>query len=368
MNNSFGNIFRITTFGESHGKGIGVVIDGCPAGLKVRVEDIQFELDRRRPGQSNITTSRKERDCVEILSGIYQETTLGTSIALLIKNSDAKTQSYNHLRDLYRPGHADYTYDCRYGFRDWRGGGRASARETAARVAAGAVAKLILKELINVETLAWVNQIHHVHASVNMENITSELIENNAVRCPDSAATKEMESAIIKAKKGRNSVGGIIKFKVNNCPAGLGAPIFNKLTAEIAKACMSIPATRNVSFGLGEKAAELTGYEHNDLFVIKENNKIGTSSNNAGGVLGGISNGEVIYGSITFKPTATINKEQATVNCHGEELTFKAGGRHDPCVLPRAVPIVEAMINLVLVDHVLLYAISNMARLHKIFY
>lgn len=367
MNNSFGNLFRITTFGESHGKGIGVVVDGCPAGLEVREEDIQKELNRRRPGQSEITTSRKEGDRVEILSGIYEGKTLGTSIGLLIANSDAKSQSYNHLRNLYRPGHADYTYESRFEWRDWRGGGRASARETAARVAAGAIAKLMLKRLVDVETLAWVDQIRHVRSKVAFSDVTREPIESNIVRCPDAEAAELMIEEIKRAKKGRDSVGGIVMFKIDNCPAGFGAPIFNKLTAEIAKACMSMPATRSIRFGLGERAALLTGFEHNDPIVLKEDRRIGTSSNNAAGMLGGISNGEPIYGAVTLKPPASINREQSTLNRQREETTFKTGGRHDPCVLPRAVPIVEAMINLVLADHLLLYCISEINRLHKIF-
>lgn len=367
MDNSFGDLFRISTFGESHGKAIGVIIDGCPSGLCLTAEIIQAELDRRKPGQSKLTTSRKETDQVQIMSGVYEEKTLGTPIGLMIMNQDAKSSAYNDLKHLYRPSHADYTYDCRFGFRDWRGGGRASARETAARVAAGAVAKLLLENLIQTSTLAWVEKVHTIKAEIDMASVTSLMVERNPVRCPDEQNAKLMTDAIEKAKKENNSLGGIIRFKVENCPPGLGAPVFGKLTADIAKACMSIPATRSVSFGLGDQATDLTGHEHNDPFIITDEGEIGFSSNNAGGILGGISSGQTIYGTVSFKPTATISQEQDTVTQQKETIKFKAGGRHDPCVLPRAVPIVEAMINLVLADQPLKYSISNLERIKKIF-
>ncbi|PCI24724.1 MAG: chorismate synthase [SAR324 cluster bacterium] len=367
MGNSFGKFFNISTFGESHGQALGVIIDGCPAGLKISQEEIQYELDRRKPGQSKITTARAESDKVQILSGIYEGVTLGTAIGLMIPNADARSGAYSDLKDLYRPGHADYTYEARYGVRDYRGGGRASNRETAARVAAGAVAKVLLKELLGLETLAWVEQIHTIKGKVNREQVTIEQIESNIVRCPDQEAAEKMVTAIMQAKRQGNSIGGIIKFAVNGCPAGLGAPVFDKLTAELAKAMMSIPATRSVSFGLGEKASEMTGLEHNDPFVMKGDNLVGTETNNAGGILGGISNGEQIYGSLSFKPTATISSEQRTVSTEGQNVLLKARGRHDPCVLPRAVPIVEAMINLVLVDHLLQYSVASVDRLKRIF-
>jgi len=368
MGNSLGKLFKISTFGESHGKGLGVIIDGCPAGLKISAEEIQQQLDRRKPGQSKITTDRAEVDQVQILSGIFDNTTLGTSIGLMIFNKDAKSTAYLNIKDLYRPGHADLTYDARYGFRDWRGGGRASARETAARVAAGAIAGKMNHELTGMQTLAWVEQVHTIKADIDHQTITPEEIEKNIVRCPDSQAAEKMITAITDAKKQGNSLGGIIRFKVDQCPPGLGAPVFDKLTADIAKACMSIPATRSISFGLGEKAAELTGLEHNDPLFLKNNQKIESLDNRAGGILGGISNGESLYGTISFKPTATIMHEQKTVTCNFQETTFKASGRHDPCVLPRAVPIVEAMLNLVLADHLLRYSVAKMSRLKRIFH
>lgn len=368
MGNSLGKLFKISTFGESHGKALGVIIDGCPAGLTITAEEIQQQLDRRKPGQSKITTDRAEVDHVQILSGIFEDTTLGTSIGLMISNRDAKSNAYLNIKDLYRPGHADLTYDARYGLRDWRGGGRASARETAARVAAGAIAGKMIHELTGMQTLAWVEKIHSIQADIDNKSVTADAIEKNIVRCPDTVAAEKMISAITEAKNQGNSLGGIIRFKVDQCPAGLGAPVFDKLTADIAKACMSIPATRSITFGLGEKAAELTGLEHNDPLFMNENHQIESSDNRAGGILGGISNGETIYGTISFKPTATIMHEQKTVTCNFQETTFKASGRHDPCVLPRAVPIVEAMLNLVLADHLLRYSVANMSRLKRIFH
>lgn len=367
MSNTFGNLFRVTTFGESHGPGLGVVIDGCPAGLKISIDDIQLELNRRKPGQSKITTGRSETDRVQILSGIFEGISLGTPIAMIIMNSDADSPAYDNLKDLYRPGHADFTYEMRYGVRDWRGGGRASARETVARVASGAIAQIMLKELAGLETLAWVDQIHNLKADINLQDVTKNEVEKNMVRCPDQRTAGEMITAISEAKARGDSLGGKIGFRIDNCPAGLGAPVFDKLTAELARACMSIPASRTVSFGLGSKVLEMTGYEHNDRFVIKNGKRIGTETNNAGGLLGGISNGEQIYGTVVFKPVATIGRRQKTISTSFKEIEFQAGGRHDPCVLPRAVPIVEAMINLVMADHILQYSIATIDRLKKIF-
>ncbi|MCP4751437.1 MAG: chorismate synthase [Proteobacteria bacterium] len=367
MGNTFGRLFRVSTFGESHGKALGVVIDGCPAGLEIASEEIQHQLDRRKPGQSEITTSRSEADRVQILSGVFEGVSLGTSIGLTISNTDAKSSSYTDLKDLYRPGHADYTYDARYGIRDWRGGGRASARETAVRVAAGAVAGIMLRELVGLRTLAWVDRIYTIEADIDPMEVTAENIEKSLVRCPHGPASEKMVEAVKAAKKQGNSLGGRIRFRIDGCPAGLGAPVFDKLTAELAKACMSIPAARSVGFGLGERAAELTGAEHNDPFMVKEGRRIGTETNRAGGMLGGISTGEQIYGAVSFKPTATIRQEQKTVTKNLEETLFQAGGRHDPCVLPRAVPIVEAMLDLVIADQILLYSIATMDRLKKIF-
>lgn len=367
MGSVFGKMFRVSTFGESHGKAIGVTIDGCPAGLPITEEMIQLQLDRRKPGQSKITTNRDEADSVQILSGVYDGLSLGTSIALLIFNKDARSASYSDLKDLYRPSHADYTYEARYSHRDWRGGGRSSARETAARVAAGAVAGALLKELTQTESLAWVEQIHQIKASVDRLNVSNQQVEANIVRCPDETVADQMIEAIKDAKSKGNSLGGKIVFRVNQCPAGFGAPVFDKLTADIAKAIMSIPATRSVSFGLGDAAMEMTGEEHNDPFCITETGQISTVTNKAGGVLGGISSGEQIYGAVAFKPTATILTPQKTVSKDKQEIEFRARGRHDPCVLPRAVPIVESMLNLVLVDHLLQYSVATMDRLRKIF-
>jgi chorismate synthase len=367
MRNTFGRLFRVSTFGESHGKALGVVVDGCPAGLEIAKKTVQFQLDRRRPGQSKITTNRSEADRVQILSGVFEGKSLGTPIGILIENQDARSAAYEGMRDTYRPGHADYTYDARFQHRDWRGGGRASARETAARVAAGAIAGIMIKELTGMESLAWVEQIHTIKAEIDQESVDMEKVESNIVRCPDAAAAEMMIDAISNAKQKGNSLGGRIRFKIDNCPSGLGSPVFGKLTAEIAGALMSIPASRSVGFGLGEAAIEMTGEEHNDLFYADEERNIATLTNNAGGVLGGISNGEVIYGTVSFKPTATILRSQKSVNRKGENIEFKARGRHDPCVLPRAVPIVEAMLNLVMADHLLQYAIAATGRLKKVF-
>lgn len=367
MGSIFGRVFQVSTFGESHGKAVGVIVEGCPSGLEISSEEIQQQMDRRKPGQSKITTHRLESDEVWILSGIFEGKTLGTSIGLLINNKDARSDAYDNMKDLFRPGHADYTYYARYDHRDWRGGGRASARETAARVAAGAIAGKFLKEAGGIESLAWVEEIHHHKADVDRERVTPEQVEANIVRCPDASAADQMIASIEAAKNQGDSLGGKIGFRVTNCPPGLGAPVFDKLTADIAKALISIPASRSVGFGLAEKAVELTGREHNDPFIINEKGDIRTDGNNAGGVLGGISNGEMIWGTVTFKPTATILQEQQTVSLNKDEVTFTAKGRHDPCVLPRAVPIVEAMLNLVLADHLLQYATATMKRIKTIF-
>lgn len=370
MSNSFGTLFRITTFGESHGKGLGVIIDGCPAGLEITAEEIQIELDRRKPGQSHITTARKEKDQVEILSGIYDGKTLGTSIGLVIYNEDAKSKSYDNLKELFRPSHADYTYQAKYGFRDHRGGGRASNREATARVAAGAVAKKLIRELAGIETLAWVEEIHGIKSGLALEEVTFEAIEANIVRCPDPAKAEEMIACVEEAKHQGDSVGGVIRFRVDNAPPGLGSPVFDKITATMAHGLMSIPATRSVSFGMGREASLLKGSEHNDEFVPKPgmpHSQVGTLTNKAGGVLGGMTSGEPIHGEVSFKPTATIFKDQKTVTHQGEEILFQAKGRHDPCVLPRAVPNVEAMLNLVLADELLLLATNSLDRLKKSF-
>ena len=352
MGDSFGQLFRITTWGESHGGGVGVVIDGCPSGLPLSEDDLQYELDRRRPGQSKITTQRKESDTARILSGVFEGRTTGTAISVMVSNEDAKSHAYDHLKDLYRPSHADFTYDQKFGFRDWMGGGRSSARETVGRVAAGVIAKKLLYNWSQIQTLAWVEQIHEIKASVDKKSVDKKQIEASIVRCPDPETSTDMIEFIHKVRKSGDSVGGIIRAVVRNVPAGLGEPVFDKLTADLAKALMSLPATRGVEFGLGFDSVKLKGSEHNDAFVMREGT-IRTNTNRSGGIQGGISNGEDIDLRVSFKPTATINFEQDTVTRDGRAVKLKAKGRHDPCVLPRAVPMVEAMINLVLVDHYL---------------
>ena len=352
MGDSLGQLFRITTWGESHGGGVGVVIDGCPSGLDLSEEDLQLELDRRRPGQSKITTQRKESDKARILSGVFEGRTTGTAISVIVTNEDARPNAYDHLKDLYRPSHADYTYEKKFGIRDWKGGGRSSARETIARVAAGAIAKKLLIYWENIQTIAWVEQIHEIKSKIEKKSISLNMIESSVVRCPDRQASDAMVKRILEVRKAGDSVGGIIRAIVRNVPAGLGEPVFDKLTADLSKAIMSLPATRGIEFGLGFDSVNLKGSEHNDAFII-ENGNIRTNTNHSGGIQGGISNGEEIDLRISFKPTATINFEQDTVNRNGEAVKLSAKGRHDPCVLPRAVPLVEAMINLVLVDHYL---------------
>ena len=352
MGDSFGQLFRITTWGESHGGGVGVVIDGCPSGLILSDKDIQNELDRRRPGQSKITTQRKESDKARILSGVFEGRTTGTAISVMVMNEDARPKAYDHLKNLYRPSHADYTYEKKYGYRDWKGGGRSSARETVGRVAAGAVAKKLLYQWEKIQTMAWVEQIHEIKATVKTNSINKNMIESSVVRCPDKKASDAMIKRILEVRKEGDSVGGIIRVLIRNVPAGLGEPVFDKLTADFSKALMSLPATRGIEFGLGFDSVKLKGSEHNDVFVIKKG-KIRTKTNHSGGIQGGISNGEDIDIRISFKPTATINFQQDTITRGGKEVKLRAKGRHDPCVLPRAVPMVEAMINLVLVDHYL---------------
>jgi len=353
MANSFGQLFRVTTFGESHGGGIGVVIDGCPPKIDVSEADIQRELDRRRPGQSKITTQRKEEDRCEIVSGIFNGKTLGTPIAILVRNQDARAEDYVEMAKKFRPSHADFSYEAKYGIRNWQGGGRASARETIGRVAAGAVAKKILSILYsNFEILAYVAQIHKIVAKINRSSVKMKDAEKNAVRCPDVAAAKRMESLIGQIRDEGDSVGGVIECVVRGIPAGLGEPVFDKLEADLAKAMLSLPATKGFEIGSGFAATHMRGSEHNDPFEMR-GGKIRTATNNSGGVQGGISNGEEIYFRVAFKPTATIAHEQKTVNISLEQTKLSARGRHDPCVLPRAVPIVEAMAALVLCDHAL---------------
>ena len=353
MANTFGQLFRVTTFGESHGGGIGVVIDGCPPKIDISPADIQRELDRRRPGQSKITTQRKEEDRCEIVSGIFDGKTLGTPIAILVRNKDARAEDYVEIARKFRPSHADFSYEAKYGIRNWQGGGRASARETIARVAAGAVAKKILAILYsNFEIVGYVAQIHDIIAKINRSSVKMKDAEKNAVRCPDVAAAKRMESLIGQIRDEGDSVGGVIECVVRGIPAGLGEPVFDKLEADLAKAMLSLPATKGFEIGSGFAATHMRGSEHNDPFEMR-GGKIRTATNNSGGVQGGISNGEEIYFRVAFKPTATIAHEQKTVNISREQTKLSARGRHDPCVLPRAVPIVEAMAALVLCDHAL---------------
>lgn len=366
MSNSFGSIFRITTYGESHGKAIGVVIDGCPAGLAISREEIQQDLDRRRPGQSELTTPRQEKDQVEILAGIFQNLTLGTPISLMIANEDQHSQDYDELKELYRPGHADLTYEARYGFFDWRGGGRSSNRESAARVAAAAIAKKLNRQLVGLDVLAWVDQVRDIKAEVDPETVSLEAIEQTPTRCPDLKAAEKIHQAILKAKQEGDSLGGVVRFRIKNVPAGLGSPVFGKLSSDLAQALMSINATKSFELGAGSSASLYKGSEHNDPIVLKQG-KIGTSSNKAGGLLGGISNGETIYGALYFKPTSTIKHQQTTLSKDHKPIQFSAKGRHDPCVLPRATPIVEAMLQLVLVNHLLAFPHSTVARLQKVF-
>lgn len=354
--NTFGHLFRITTWGESHGGAVGVVVDGCPPQIDVDISAIQFELDRRRPGQSHLTTPRQESDVVEILSGVFEGKTLGTPISMLVWNKDARPAAYDHLKDLYRPSHADFTYQQKYGIRNWQGGGRASARETIGRVAAGAIAKQILREHSETEVLAYVKQVHTLAAAVDMDRVTLEEIEESPVRCPDPIASPKMVERIDQARRDRDSLGGIIESVTRNVPVGLGEPIFDKLKADLAKAMMSLPATMGFQIGSGFDGITMTGSEHNDPFYMEKHNereRIRTRTNNSGGTQGGISNGENIVFQVAFKPTATIGKPQQTVDMEGNEVTLEASGRHDPCVLVRAPAIVEAMAALVLTDHLL---------------
>ncbi len=353
MGNTFGHLFRITTFGESHGGGVGVVIDGCPPLLEISEAEIQVELDRRKPGQSKITTPRKEEDICEILSGVFEGKTTGTSIAILVRNKDARSQDYDEMAVKYRPSHADATYDAKYGIRTWQGGGRSSARETIGRVAAGAIAKKILAQVAGVEIVAYVKRIKDIEAAIDPSTVTLEQVESNIVRCPDAECAQKMIELIDRIRKEKDSLGGVVECVVRNVPKGLGEPVFDKLEADLAKAVMSLPATKGFEIGSGFAGTTMTGSEHNDEFYVDENGETRTATNRSGGVQGGISNGENILMRIAFKPTATIGKEQKTVTREGKETLLAAKGRHDPCVLPRAVPMVEAMVALVLCDHLL---------------
>ncbi len=353
MGNTFGHLFRITTYGESHGGGVGVIIDGCPPLVEISAAEIQLELDRRRPGQSKITTPRQEADTCEILAGVFQGKTLGTPISILVRNQDARSQDYDEMVQTYRPSHADATYDAKYGIRNWQGGGRSSARETIGRVAAGAIAKKILQIVNNVEVIGYVKRIQDLEATVDPNTVTMAQVESNIVRCPDPTSAAQMISRIEAIGRQGDSIGGVVECVARNVPKGLGMPVFDRLEADIAKGVMSLPATKGFEIGSGFAGTLLTGSEHNDEFYTDEHGEIRTRTNRSGGTQGGISNGENIIIRVAFKPTATIRKEQNTVTAEGVETKLAAKGRHDPCVLPRAVPMVEAMVALVLCDHLL---------------
>ena len=357
VGNTFGNTFRVTTFGESHGGGVGVVVDGCPARLPIDPVAIQHELDRRRPGQSRITTQRDETDRVEILSGVADGVATGAPIAMLVRNTDARSGAYEHLRDVYRPSHADFTYDAKYGVRTWQGGGRASARETVGRVAAGAVAASVLAGLARhdgrptPEIVSWVAQVHEVAAQVDEATVTREAVEAEVTRCPDPDASARMIDIIEAARRDGDSLGGTVRVVVRNMAPGLGEPVFDRLEADLAKALLSLPATKGFEVGSGFGAVTMTGRSHNDAFIPGPEGVPMTTTNHSGGVQGGISNGADLRLRVAFKPTATIASPQKTVDTEGNEVDLVARGRHDPCVLPRAVPMVDAMVALVLADH-----------------
>ncbi|CAM6088445.1 unnamed protein product [Calypogeia fissa] len=356
VGNTFGNVFRVTTYGESHGGGVGCIIDGCPPRLPLTEVDMQFELDRRRPGQSRITTPRKETDTCNILSGVADGLTLGTPIAVAVPNTDQRGGDYSEMSLAYRPSHADATYDFKYGVRAVQGGGRSSARETIGRVAAGAVAKKLLEQHTGTTVLAYVSRVHGVELPegvVDHDTLTMEQIESNIVRCPDPTVAEKMIEAIDAVRVKGDSVGGVVTCIARNVPRGLGSPVFDKLEAELAKAVMSLPATKGFEIGSGFTGSLMTGSEHNDEFYIDENGNVRTRTNRSGGIQGGISNGETIVMRIAFKPTSTITSKQRTVTRDKQETELRARGRHDPCVVPRAVPMVEAMVALVLADQVL---------------
>ncbi len=353
MSSTFGTIFRVTTFGESHCKGVGAVVDGCPPNIELNESDIQPQLDRRRPGQSKLTTDRKEVDQVTILSGVENGRTLGTPIGLLVPNKDQRPGDYQEMSRIPRPSHADYTYQKKYGIRASSGGGRSSARETIGRVAAGAIADKILHQTYGTDIVAWVSAVSDVESrEVDMSAITRSQVDRNLVRCPDATAADRMIEAIKAAKTDKDSLGGILTCVCRNVPAGIGEPIFDKLEAQLARAMLSIPATKGFEIGSGFAGTRMRGSEHNDPFIQK-NGELGTLTNNSGGIQGGITNGEHIYFRVAFKPVATIGRDQSTVNFNGEDVVLAAKGRHDPCVVPRAVPIIESMAALVLIDSVL---------------
>jgi chorismate synthase len=352
MGNTFGQLFRVTTWGESHGAAVGAVVDGCPPRLPLSEADLQPDLDRRRPGQSLLTSQRRETDTVRIVSGVFEGQTLGTPIGLSIPNEDMRPGDYREMREKYRPSHADYTYEAKYGVRDWRGGGRTSARETAGRVAGGAIARKLLAQRYGVEVVAWVAKVGRLLADADLEKVTRAEVDRTPIRCPDLAVAEQMMAAVEAVRKEGNSLGGIVACAVRGCPPGWGEPVFDRLEADLAKAVLSLPASKGFEIGSGFAGTDLTGLEHNDEFYM-DGDRVRTRTNRSGGVQGGITNGETIYFRVAFKPTATILHEQQTVDVRHEETTIQGRGRHDPCVLPRAVPMVEAMTLLVLADHAL---------------
>lgn len=353
MASRFGVLFRVTTWGESHGGGVGAVVDGCPPRIPLAAEDIQVDLDRRRPGQSEIVSPRDEADKCEILSGVFEGLTLGTPISIIVWNKDARPEAYREMESTFRPSHADYTYQAKYGIRNWQGGGRASARETIGRVAAASIAKKVLRKFFpEFQIVAYVKSVHRIEAAVDTSKVQMAAVEESMVRCPDPEAAALMIDLIKTMRKEGNSVGGVIECVVRGVPPGLGEPVFDKLEADLAKAMLSLPATKGFEIGSGFAGSQLTGAEHNDVFEMREG-QVRTRTNFSGGIQGGISNGEDIYFRVAFKPTATILRPQQTVTVSGEATELSARGRHDPCVLPRAVPMVEAMAALVLCDHFL---------------
>tara|TARA_Y100001968_G_C19393260_1_gene736803 strand:+ start:204 stop:1292 length:1089 start_codon:yes stop_codon:yes gene_type:complete len=354
MGSGFGVLFRITTFGESHGGAVGVILEGCPPRLELNLEKIQLDLDRRKPGQSKITTPRKESDKLELLSGVKGNKTLGTPISMIVRNKDQRPDDYSEMKEVFRPSHADATYKAKYGIQASSGGGRASARETIGRVAAGSIAKQLLFKENQTEVLAWVRRIHDIEGTIDHNEVTFEAIESNIVRCPNQKTANLMIERIESISREGDSCGGVIECVVRNPPIGLGMPVFDKLEADLAKAIMSLPATKGFEIGSGFGGTFLKGSEHNDAFLPPQEGKaLNTVSNNSGGIQGGISNGQPIIIRVAFKPTATIRKDQLTIDSEGNAVTLSAKGRHDPCVLPRAVPMVEAMVALVLADHFL---------------
>jgi chorismate synthase len=349
MSSTIGTLYRVSTFGESHCKGVGAIVDGCPPNIPLTEEDIQPQLDRRRPGQSKVATARAESDTVTILSGTEHGITLGTPIGLYVPNKDQRPGDYQEMSKIPRPSHADYTYQMKYGIKASSGGGRSSARETIGRVAAGAIAEKVLKLKFGVDIVAWVSSVHDIDGAVDVETITREVVDGNMVRCPDEAAAQRMEQAIVAAKEAGDSLGGVVTCVCRNVPAGWGEPVFDKLEAKLAQAMMSLPATKAFEIGSGFSGARMPGSLHNDPFV-KKGERLGTVTNYSGGIQGGISNGEPVVFRIAFKPPATISKAQPTANFDGENVVLEAKGRHDPCVVPRAIPIVETMAALVLLD------------------